>query len=240
MSCDVVRVPDARAPARVGDGDRLGPGRERAVGRDARVVGRADHGADRLGPEFRAGLGGRPAVGGRRRRGSRSGPGGRPSRRAPRRPGRSRRRSRPAGGGPPRRSDPTTRPRPACRSTTRRLIEMLVSATFWWISLLAKRVSAESSAGDEGLGLGHALAQRIGQCRLGEAQRVLGAVVVHRLPPAPTTCRPRPGRRGNARPARRARRGRSGRARPCRSSASRASRSSTRRRRRRTTARTRR
>ena len=64
MSCEVVRVPDARAPCRVGDRDRLGPGRERAVGRDARVVRRADHGADRLGPEFRAGLGGRPAVGG--------------------------------------------------------------------------------------------------------------------------------------------------------------------------------
>ena len=110
------------------------------------VVGRGDDRADRLGPELRASP--RRSAGCRRprRRGPRSGRAGRPSRRAPRRPGRWRRRARPGGAGPRRRSGrgdatPTRLP-----TTNRRLTATLVSATFWWISLLAKRVSAESSA----------------------------------------------------------------------------------------------
>ena len=65
--------------------------------------------------------------------------------------------------------------------TTRRLIATLVSATFWWISLLAKRVRAESSAGDEGLGLGDAIARREREGGLGQGERVATPIVVHRL-----------------------------------------------------------
>ena len=190
------------------------------------VVGRADDRADRLGAEFRASP--RRSPGCRRRATSRISVGpGRPPQSSSSSTTRaiaaafSASRRRPSASVRPDDATPTRLP-----TTTRRLIVTLVSATFWWISLLANRVSAESSAGDEGLGLGHALAQRIGQRGLGEGERVAGSVVVHRRPPAPTTCRPRPGRRGTARPGRRGRRGRSGRARPCRSSASRASRSS--------------
>ena len=100
---------------------------------------------------------------------------------------------------------------------------------------------------DQRLGLGRALALRVGERGFGQAQRVLGAVVDHRAPAAAgrrplaaTTCRPRPGRPGTGRPGPRGRRGRPARARPCRSWACRASRSSTRRRPRRTSARTRR
>ena len=92
---------------------------------------------------------------------------------------------------------------------------------------------------DERLRLGHALAERVGEGRLGQAQRVLGSIVVHQ-PTTSTTCRPRPGRSGSERRAPRGRRGRSGRARPCHSSASRASRRRTRPRPRRRSARTRR
>ena len=149
----------------------------------------------------------------------------------------SARRRRPSESVRPDEATPTRLP-----TTTRRLIATLVSATFWWIWLLAKRVSAASSADDQGLRLGRAVAHRHAEGALGEVRvrpwpdRRSPAKRRRRL----TTCRPRPGRRGTARPGRRGRRGRSGPARPCRSWACRASRSCARRRPRRTTARTRR
>ena len=226
------------APRRVGDRDRLGPGRERAVGRDARVVGRTDHRAHRLGPELRAGVGGRPAYAAATSR-TRSARAGRPVVElldvAGDRGGVLGQPAQALGVGPPRRRDPDA------LADHEPEVDRDVRLGDVLVDLAVGEPGQRGVLGrDEGFGLGHALAQRVGQCRLGQAQCVLGAVVVHRLPPAPTTCRPRPGRPGTARPARRARRGRSGPARPCRSSASRASRSSTRRRRRRTSARTRR
>ncbi len=46
----------------------------------------------------------------------------------------------------------------------------LRSATFWWISLLAKRVRAESPADHEHLGLGGADPQRALEDLLGQLQ----------------------------------------------------------------------
>ena len=219
MSCDGRARPGGAGAVRVGDRHRLGAGGERAVGDDAGIVGGGDDRADGLGAELRA------RVGGRRRctRAATSrisvGP-GRPPQSSSSSTTRaiaaafSASRRRPSASVRPDDATPTRLP-----MTTRRLIVTLVSATFWWISLLAKRVRAESSAMTSASASVTPSRERVGEGGLGQAQRVLGSVVVHRPLPVPTTCRPRPGRRGSARPARRGRRGRSGPARPCRSSA---------------------
>ena len=111
----------------------------------------------------------------------------------------------------------------------------LDSATFWWISLLAKRVRAASSAWMTTSACdAPAAAARSRTC-----SRELEPTRRRRFGSL-TICRRPPGRCGTGPRARRGRRGRSGRARPCRSWACRASRSCARRRRRRTSARTRR
>ena len=221
----VVRRSAARMPLRVGDREMLGGGRERAERPDAGVVGGGDHGPDALGSQLRAsprrcrptrprgisviGVGsGRPAQSSSSARvaGDRRGPLGQRAQALV---------VEPVG---------ATRPRPACPIATRRFRLPFVSATFWWISLLANRVSCGSLVGDERLRLGRAGRRRRARRPLGDRERLDRRVVArHRL----TTCRPRPGRRGTGPPSRHGRRGRPGRARPCRSSASRASRSST-------------
>ena len=178
----------------------------------------------------------------RRRLPARAGP---PSPRAPRSSGRSPRRGGRASAGPRRRPCPVETTAIRRPTTWRRLTVRLRSATFWWISLLANRVSARVAGRDEDLGLRGADSQRPTEDVLGERERRLGILGARRAAPTVrvaslTTCRLPPGRCGSARPARHARRARSATARPCRSSACRASRSSGRRRPRRTSARTRR
>ena len=67
--------------------------------------------------------------------------------------------------------------------TTRRLIETLVSATFWWISLLAKRVSAESSAMTSASASVTPSLHREREHGLRKRQRVAASIVVHRSAP---------------------------------------------------------
>ena len=132
--------------------------------------------------------------------------------------------------------DATPIRRPA---TNRRLTLTFVSATFWWISLLAKRVSAESSATTRtSASVAPSSAAWARTCSASGSQRPSVREVATAA--SLTTCRRPPGRRGTARPAPRVPRGPPGQARPCRNSVCRASRSCARRRRRRTSARTRR
>ena len=128
------------------------------------------------------------------------------------------------------RSGRTTRRRPACRRRSAGCTSAFVSATFWWISLLANRVSAASLGRDERLGLGGAGAvrQRERPARRGASAVRGGSLVMRRRSASRAHHLPTPDldvAEARAR-ARRGRRGRSGRARPCRSSACRASRSS--------------
>ena len=235
-----VRVPRGTDALRVGDRDRLRAGRERAVGGDAGRVGGGDDLTHAVGSD--SGLA--PAVAVRSPASTSSAvvglgqaapvvellhdPGDRARRCAARR-------RRPSSSVRPLEATPTRLP-----TTNRRFTTTLVSATFWWIWLLANRVSAASSAMTRASAsvAPSRSAWRDGRSRRAAARRGRGrrssAPRAHHLPTPTWTFRNRaPGTRvaDVARP---------GRARPCRSWACRASRSCWRRRRRRTTARTRR
>ena len=103
---------------RVGDRDRLGRRRERAVGGDPGRIGRGDDRADTFCPELRRRVRRGVREGGRHAATWAAAPAGRRSRRVPRRRPRSRQRAAPAGGAIPRRAAPSRRPRSACPGRT--------------------------------------------------------------------------------------------------------------------------
>ena len=235
---DRPRCADADAIG-VGDGRRLGARRERAKGGDAGIVRRGDDLADTCGADL-----------GRRPRGRR---------RVARRPASTVVvRGRPAqsssssttlamavgvlgqpeqavGIRSPRRRDTDALPDDHAQVDRHVASRRRSGGSGCWRTASATASSAMTSA-SASVAPSRIAASR---ARSRKPERVVRAIVVQ-IGDRLTTCRPRPGHPGSARPGRHARHVRSGSARPCRSSACPASRSCARRRRRHTIARTRR